>query len=213
MTEFRYISDRKEWLMKPPVGWSPFLVTILVASIGLDLIDLVGRAQDPLWVTQFACSIRAFAMVGPPIASLDVLRLTTEQCLMLPCEPMASIVFLAVKLSLALWAILILMALIAISPENLEEMQNALFERFKEPGGFDQVLRKFGSFVFESCGLSVCLLLLASLTASDSASHFVADEKFVIEDFLVVAIPTLTVSLITSGYVIFSFALQSGLRR
>jgi hypothetical protein len=189
-------------------------VVLLVAfflSAALDVINLVGTAINPQGLGRFACSISRLAIVGPPDFSRSPLRFVADQCLGPAGEPPISIIFLSIKITVAILAFIILWGCVLLRPDGLRAMNDNYYRRFQVSGGYRKEIEAFGKKSLVRVFFLLCLLLLVSISASDSASEQTLRAlvwfKFLFEDGLAVAIPAIALDLSATSVVFISIAL------
>ncbi|HTV36467.1 MAG TPA: hypothetical protein VMF12_08540 [Xanthobacteraceae bacterium] len=95
----------------------------------LDLIALIGDHTDPSALGQFACKARAFGAPASAIMPREWLDFVSDYCSGLQIEPVISIIFFEIKISLGIVSILvfwgiIILGLIKALGTSIEELRS-----------------------------------------------------------------------------------------
>jgi hypothetical protein len=204
--QFDYGGPQKQ--MTIPRGSLPFLAAIYALCVALDAINIVGLPINPQAVTRFACAIWPLALIQPPNLFTNVSQFVATQCLGEPREPVVSIIFFSIKLTMAAVAILILWGYTALKPETFLQRREMYEQRFDKAGGCYQEFKKFAA---ESVGKLIfffCSLLLTFSFVSEPILRFDVLEKVLGEDMLAVLIPTMLFSISATLLVFILHALK-----
>jgi hypothetical protein len=133
MADISQPTEPRPLMSLPRASW-PFLLPICAVCVALDGINLVGMETAPQVVSQFACSLRPLMIVWLPNLSIFSSQHINAQCLGQASKETVSIIFLAIKLTIGVAAIPILVEFIARWPENFLTMRDSLYQRFDRPG-------------------------------------------------------------------------------
>lgn len=194
----------------PRASW-PFLLLICAVCISLDGINLFGMATDPQAVSKFACSLRPLIIVWPLNLSIFSTQYINAQCLGQATKETVSIIFLAIKLSMSVAAIPILVEFIARWPEKFLAMRDDLYQRFGRPDGYREELRKFGKIELRIYGVLVFMTLFVTMMTTEI--RFDVRGRVLLETFVSVSIPTVIACSLATAAVFISFASNSRLRQ
>jgi hypothetical protein len=181
------------------------------SSAALDVINLVGAVINPQGLGRFACSIRGLAIVEPPDFSNSPLQFVADQCLGEAHAPVISIIFLSIKMTVAILAFIILWGCVLVRPGGLIAMRDNYDRRFKIAEGYRQEITAFAKKSFVRVLVSLSFLLLVFIIVSESASRQTLMTliwfKFLIPDGLALAIPALALDISATSVVLTSIAL------
>jgi hypothetical protein len=183
-----------------------FLLAVYLLCAALDVINLLGAAADPQAVARFACSLRPFAIVALPDSLGRSAQFVADQCSGEVREPTISIIFLSIKLTMAVLAFIVLWGFVCWRPEGFRAVSDNYRQRFEEPGGYRKELKKFSINSLGILFFLFCCLLLASVGASERTLRFAVTLKIVVEDGLAVAIPAVALDVTAKAFLFFSLA-------
>lgn len=198
--------EQRPLMFVPRASW-PFLLLICAICVVLDGINLVGMTTDPQAVSQFACSLRPLIIVWLPNLSIFSSQYIDAQCLGQASKETVSIIFLAIKLTMGVAAIPILVEFIARWPEKILTMRDYLYQRFDHPGVYREELRKFGRVELRLYGVLIFLTVFVTMTTTDI--RFNVQARVLLETFVSVSIPTAVACSLAAAAVFISFALKS----
>jgi hypothetical protein len=204
MSDFGYVGQVSQ---KPLAGRATgFLLIVYFLSAALEIIDLLGTAINPVAVSDFACSIQAFAIIQIPDMSGHSSPFVTDPCLGAAHEPTFSLIFLSVKLTMAIFAFAILWGFVGWRPDGFCALRDDYWQRFGAPGGYRNELKTFGRNSFGVIFFLSSCLLLACICASIPELSFALALKFIVEDGLAVAIPAVALDVTARALLFVSFA-------
>jgi hypothetical protein len=203
MADISRPAERRPLMSLPRASW-PFLLLICAFCISLDGINLVGMATNPQAVSKFACSLRPLIIVWPPNLSIFSTQYINAQCLGQATKETVSIIFLAIKLTMSVAAIPILVEFMARWPEKFLAMRDYLHERFDRPDGYREELRKFGSIELRMYGLSIFMMVFVTMMTTEI--RFDVRGRVLLETFVAVSLPAVIACSLATAAVFISFA-------
>ncbi|MDR3464472.1 MAG: hypothetical protein P4M07_00875 [Xanthobacteraceae bacterium] len=204
MADISQPTEPRPLMSLPRASW-PFLLLVCAICIALDAINLVGMATDPQRVSQLACSLRPLIAVWPLNLSIFSSQYISAQCLGQASEETVSTIFLAIKLTMGVAAIPILVEFIVRWPEKFLTMRDYLHQRFDRPGGYREELLKFGRSELRIYGFLIFMVAFVTVMTTE---RFNVRARVLLETFVSVAIPTVIACSLAIAAVFISFALK-----
>jgi hypothetical protein len=195
--------EPRPFMSVPRASW-PFLLLICANCVAFDGINLVGMATDPQRVSQFACSLRPLIIVWPPNLSIFSSQYIDTQCLGQASKETVSIIFLAIKLTMGVAGIPILVEFIVRWPQKFLTMRDYLYQRFDRPGGYREELCRFGRS--ELCMYGALIFMTVFVTMMTTEIRFNVQARVLLETFVSVSIPTVIACSLAIAAVFISFA-------
>ena len=110
------------------------ILVILGPFLTLDSIEIFGRHSAPEALGHFACSMLPFTRISTPLVSHRLVDFAQQQCTAQPHEPALSILFLMLKMTMAIltgviMGIWIYIIPVWLLPRRLRTMRTETFDR------------------------------------------------------------------------------------